>query len=254
MSLSDKVTMIVNKIRHVYDSGVFDAGFECGRQSAVDDALEGSITTNGIKEMWEASKTVLKNRTDYKYAFYAWPDELFQPPSDGDGNALIAPADDGAVSMFAGSFIKTIDEAKVNFSNVTSLNSTFRSAIVLESVYMDVSKVTEMRLTFNSAESLETVAIVGLSPSCTFTRAFGGCYALKNLSITGTIGQNGFDVTACTELSSKSVNNIIAALEDKSGDTSGEIWLCKIAPECYGPGQKQDALNKGWYLNEDDVP
>ena len=45
-----------------------------------------------------------------------------------------------------------------------------------------------------------------------FTGTFLNCIALENITIEGTIGQNGFDIHWSTELTAESIDSIVRAL------------------------------------------
>jgi hypothetical protein len=86
---------------------------------------------------------------------------------------------------------------------------------------------------------------------------FGGgffmkCPQLEELTLDGAVIQsNGLNLQWSTKLSHDSLMNIINALKDYSGDTSGTVWTCTLGNENLAKltaEQEQIALNKGWVL------
>ena len=105
--------------------------------------------------------------------------------------------------------------------------------------------------TFANCSKLVTIEEFCVQKNHQYSTTFTNCTALENLNVTGTIGQNGFDVKSATKLTHDSLMSIINALEDKSADTSGTTWkvtvgttnLNKLTNE-----EKAIATAKGWTL------
>ena len=80
-----------------------------------------------------------------------------------------------------------------------------------------------------------------------YSGTFGGCKALENLLVHGTIGQNGFNVSQSTKLTHDSLMSIINALEAKTEGTwtvtLGATNLAKLTD-----AEKAIATQKGWTL------
>ena len=72
--------------------------------------------------------------------------------------------------------------------------------------------------TFYNSQTLQTIRLLQLSPTCTFTNAFHACIGLVDITIDGEIGQNGFDLSGCINLSKASFESVISHL---STTTSG---------------------------------
>ena len=80
---------------------------------------------------------------------------------------------------------------------------------------------------------------------------FQACYALEELIVEGTIGQQNFDVHWSTKLTRESLLSIISALKDYSANASGTTHtvtlgatnLAKLTDE-----EKAIATQKGWTL------
>lgn len=93
--------------------------------------------------------------------------------------------------------------------------------------------------TFYSCFSLVKIPEFNVTQDTLFRNTFSQDRALEELNITGTIGQNGFDIHWSNNLNKKSIESIIKAL---SNDTEGlEILLPKIA------------VNNAFGINVDDA-
>jgi hypothetical protein len=80
--------------------------------------------------------------------------------------------------------------------------------------------------TFQGCQSLHTIEAFRVSEDSMFDSTFRNCFSLENLTIEGTIGQNGFNVQWSTKLTHDSLMSIINALKDNSGtDTWNTITL-----------------------------
>lgn len=250
MSTLDKFVTIANKIRLVYDSGVFDAGFEQGKEYCINGDGKTEIVNEVkaeyqavIDNIWSRNKAYNSKRTNYQFVFAGWTDEFFKPQEP------IVPVGDGANYMFIGSRVTKIDDSMVDFSKATSMTQTFTSSTI-NSCAVDVTSATSMDRTFTPCEALSSVTINNLSPDCTFSRTFKDCEGITDIQITGTIGQNGFDVSDCTNLSKTSLLNIINCLEDKS---AGGTWTCKLGADNLAKLSAEEidmAEEKCWALTE----
>jgi hypothetical protein len=79
---------------------------------------------------------------------------------------------------------------------------------------------------------------------------FQSCPNLEHVIIEGTIGQNGFNVSASTKLDLESLLSILNALANKTGDTSAS-WVCTLGAANLAKltdAQKAIATDKGWTL------
>lgn len=168
-------------------------------------------------------------RSAYNYAFswgYGWTDELYNPqyPISVTGKNRIA-------NLFY--YNNSVTDTKVEIS-------------ILQ-IPDDASQPGEATDVFNNATALKTIRKLTVDRLTTFTRTFNKCAALENLTIGGTIGQNGFDVSASTKLTHDSLMSIINALEAKTSGTwtvtLGTTNLAKLTD-----AEKAIATQKGWTL------
>ena len=84
---------------------------------------------------------------------------------------------------------------------------------------------------FDNAINLVTIRKLIVSSTTPFSNTFRKCTALKNISIEGEIGKNGFDVSASTNLSADSLKGIINALS--SSTTGLTVTLSTTAQSNY---------------------
>ena len=104
---------------------------------------------------------------------------------------------------------------------------------------------------FRGCTRLKTIPKIVLNENIGFTIWFSGCFFLENLTIEGTIGKNGFDVSSSSKLTHKSLMNIINVLKDYSADTSGTTYTCTLGATNLAKltdAEKAIATQKGWSL------
>ena len=180
-------------------------GFESGKaegKQAVYTEVEGintqllnivSGTDTGGKsyydEFWDAYQDN-GNRTSYANAFYntGWNDITYNPKYT----------------------IKCVGNcyAALGYSRMTDTK-----------VDIDISQATNAQYLFSSNPNLKTIRKLIISESTPLANTmFSLCTALENLTIEGTIGQNGLDLKDSTKLSKASIENVISVL---STTTSG---------------------------------
>ena len=142
-------------------------------------------------EFWDAYQ-MNGTRVSYQYAFYhyGWTDETFKPKYD--------------VVLDGG---------------YTSNSACAHSRFTTFPVVFDVSKSkTDISSIFYSCILLKTIKKIIFSETNTFYRPFYECIALENITVGGTIGQNGLSFQWSPKLTKASITSIIYAL---SQDTNG---------------------------------
>lgn len=168
------------------------------------------------------------NPAKYTAAFrgYNWTDEIYNPkyPIECDPSS-------GATDAIDGLFLYSqITDTKVPITYVPSTSTTASSV-------------------FSSAKKLVTIRKITVGTRLTYSGWFNGCTALTNLTVAGTIGQNGFDVSKCTNLTHDSLMSIINALRDFSGtSTTKTVTLGSTNLEKLTDTEKVIATQKGWTL------
>lgn len=239
-----KSNELPRNIRNVHAAGS-DVGYEIGFD-------EGKQIEN--QEFWTNFLSGL-NQEDCRYAMagIGWNDNSFNP-------SVSFKAFDGA-----------------NLGNFFYLNNTKDMAGILErnGVVWDFSGAKNVGyfaynsaienfplLDFSGATEIFSRCFYGLKGdnitiplklnddgSQAFDKMFNSTYGIVNLTIYGTIGQNGFNVAACTQLTHDSLMSIINALKDyltiggTHTITLGTVNLAKLTD-----AEKAIATQKGWTL------
>ena len=179
---------------------VFDAGRKAGN-----DAFWDAYQQNG-------------NRTEYNYAFanYLWTKETFRPKYN------IAPTVAHYMFQFnaiGGDLVAILDnlEITLDFSKTTGMTNLFAGSKFTRIGEIDTRSISLLNSCFANANLLETIDKLKVREALRYSTTFNGCTALKNLTIDGTIAQNGFDVSSCTKLSKASILSILNALSTTIG-------------------------------------
>ena len=117
---------------------------------------------------------------------------------------------------------------------------------------MNTSNSNTIATMFSACYGLVTIdkLILKSDGSQTITNVFNQCYDLENITVEGVIG-NDINLQWSTKLTHDSLMNVINALQDKTGDTSGTIWTATIG-ETNKAKLTDDELDiaykKGWYV------
>ena len=132
-----------------------------------------------------------------------------------------------------------------DFSQVTRANYMFYDTAFTRLPVLNLSGCSKLQRTFGYNRALVCIDCLQVSEKTTFDNPFEGSEYLKNLTISGTIGQNGFDVSVCP-LTRESLLSILNALKEGVSDrtvTLGEANLAKLTDS-----EKSIATDKGWML------
>lgn len=254
MSISEKLTTIAENQRLVYDAG----------KKAEYDRFWDSYQQNG-------------ERVNYGFAFAGqWYDNIFYPKYDLMVNSTAYMFYSTGITDLAA----RLKECNVilDTSNATSLDNCFAYSVITHLPEISAIKVASFGNVFNKARNIHTIDkfILKDDGSQTFTaNTFSECYALENIVIEGTIGQNGFNVSSSTKLTKDSLfgklateeqiatgknivelngnyywGGIFGALKDYSKDTSGThtITLGGTNLKNLTDAEKAIATEKGWTL------
>ncbi len=191
----------------------YEAGFSDGRDVGVD--VGRDVATS---DFWDNVQNY-GNRTGYNSAFTNWGSEYIRPKYKVELTADSSVQSAGIVFEYCKK-LKKVESAYFDFSQKptgTSNNAgyyyTFNGCTSLEEIE-DIGLVPQYSYTntFAYCYKLHTIAKMGVDENTKFSNTFTGCEDLVNLTIDGTIGQNGFNVSACTLLSADSIKSIIEAL------------------------------------------
>ena len=137
-----------------------------------------------------------------------------------------------------------------DMTNVTQLTEMFAYSRMGSTPIVDTRKAQTLKYMFVGAW-ITTIKKLILKDdgSQTFPATFESASTLKNITIEGTIGQNGFNVQWSTLLTHDSLMSIINALKDYSEDTSGTAWTVTIGSENLAKLTYEElkiAKDKGW--------
>ena len=202
-------------------------------------------------DFWDAYQ-VNGTLTNYNNAFYGerWTEATFKPKYS------IVPT--SAIEMFRLSTLN-IDLAslcsnlniKLDFSKCTSKTYLFYYSKFVRLPEINLTSVSNLgEREFGEMRSLVTIdkLIIKSDGSQRFANTFTNDNKLENLTIEGTIGQNGFNVQWCP-LTHDSLMSIINALQDKTG-VSGS-WTVTLGPNNIAKLTSEElkiAENKGWVV------
>ena len=160
----------------------YDLGYEHGHTFGFD---EGEQTE--YDRFWDALQENGKDSIDYRYKFFYWPNESYDPKYP----------------------IR---------STKTSMISVFGNARIENTIVdVDFSRTTNCSSAFSYCTLLRTIPKLIVSEKNTFSGTFQGCTALVNVTVEGNFG-SPVDFQWSTNLSKASITSIINAL---STTTSG---------------------------------
>lgn len=215
MSIAGKLTTIAENVPKVYEKGKKDE----------------------YDKFWDANQDY-GNRTNYQSGFqgsFGWTKDNFYPKYDikPEGNAS---------QMFYSWEDKekhTIDLAQrledcgvvLDTSKATSLQSAFNYGRFTRIPAVDITGTTiaNAGLFGNNWGSLKTIDKIIMNENNQIANTwFSTSSKLENLTIEGTIGQNGFSVSGCDKLTHDSLMSIVNALKDYSEDTSGTEYIVTL--------------------------
>ncbi|MBR5584210.1 MAG: hypothetical protein IKW21_06755 [Lachnospiraceae bacterium] len=170
------------------------------------------------------------NAKNYKRGFCTiWNDDNFKPTYDivlsGDNDSIFWGSQ---ITDFSG--ILQRQGVRLDTSGATILSYAFATRTITTIPEIDCRNLKELTHVFRGATSAVSIALVMLKEdgTQTFESAFLGCGELKDISISGTIG-NDISFKDSTKLSQNSIVSIVLALSDSvSGKT---LTLSRAAKE-----------------------
>ena len=228
MTVAEKLTKIAKNEQKVYEAG-YDSGYTEGiNKGGYADGFEEGKKAE-YDAFWDAFQNY-GNRNTYNYAFFQWGADTVHP------KYKVVPTDASSLNQtFCESKLKKIESAYFDFSQRPSGTYDANSAYFTCNACKELEEIEDIGLfdsfkycaTFSWSPKLHTIAKIRVAESTLFNGAFTGCAKLKNITIEGTIGQNGLDFSACKELSADNIINIIEHLSlTASGKT---LTLSKAA-------------------------
>ena len=204
-----KTRLYANKVDDVYKAG--------------EDSLWDAFQNNGTRD-------------NYSYAFLQWGNLEYIRPK----YKVVPTAATGCYCIFnTNKSVKKIEAKYFDFSKKASgtgasggYGYAFSTCSQLEEIE-DIGMIAQPSYSYAFAYSnkLHTIAKMGVDENTVYGNTFANCSALENITVEGTIGQNGFDIRWSTKLSADSLKSIINAL---STTTTGlTITLPKTAQANY---------------------
>lgn len=232
MSVAEKLVTVAENVPKVY---------EAGKKSEYD-------------KFWDIYQDN-GERSRYYYAFagVGWNDNNFKPKYD-----LILIG--SSIYCFTYSKITDLTEllnnagVKMDTSNAADLRSFFEYSTVTRVPTIDFSGVTTLKNCFYEAKRLTYIEKLVLKASHTFSSVFINCISLKDMTIEGTIGQNGFNVRYSKSLTVASLISILTALSKDSTVASGKsiTFATEHQPVIEGDAECLEqlnlAINAGWTI------
>lgn len=219
---------------------VYQAGYVKGK-------AEGG---NFYDEFWDSYQQN-GNISEYRgvFAGKGWNDDTFNPKYDIVSNYEW----ENAVFQYSAiSDLKGILERNgltMDFSKSYTFTNFFNNNVNLKTVpSMNVEKAQSLVSTFNYCLSLETIeGLLNIPATCTFYNTFLYCYALKDIYLTGVIG-NDISFAQSSELTDESVQNIINCLADLTGQTSKKVSFNSVVSAKLTDEQQLQIILKNWVL------
>ena len=222
-------------------------GIECD-SSVISDYEAGKLAE--WSEFWDA---YLENGSKkiYNSTFNSlgWNDKTFKPKYD------IRPEQMMGTFWYTGiiNLIDDLEKQNVKFdtTNCTYFLQAFQGARITHYPTIDMSKATNTSYAFGSEAKVVKIEKLIVSKSTPFTNTFIYAYNLEEITIEGTIGQNGFNVQWSNKLTHDSLLSILNALEDKTSDNSGTTWTIGLGPTNIAKltaNEKAIATQKGWTI------
>ena len=123
----------------------------------------------------------------------------------------------------------------------TTGRSVFQAATRITDVKVAIyANANNVQMFFSGATSLKRIPLFYVYASTTYSNTFANCEDLEELTMGGTIGQNGFNVQWSKKLNKASIESIVNAL---SATTSGlTVTLSKVAVNNAFTAEEWDAL------------
>lgn len=233
MTVAEKLTKIAENEPKVY---------EAGKQDYYDKFWD-ALQFNGKREYY-----------DFIFMYSNWTTETLKP------KYTVKPIK--ASYMFDKNKVPNLDlsDPIYDFSNCIYYSQWLNNSLVVKVPKIDVSKVSlGCYHMFNNATKLETIVELALpATAMTYGQAtrntFQNCTSLKNITITGTIANTGFDLHWSTNLTIESLTSILTALSKNSSVAAGKsITLpsaaqAKINADTTAKAQYDSAIAAGWTI------
>lgn len=206
----DKGVSVADGTRTAEYADKVDEVFEKGKQSEREAFWEGF--TDGGK------------RTSFSSAFAFWGNEYIRPI-----RKIIPTTNTGAAQTFYKcTRLRKVEADYFDFSQKPRGTQASQGWYYTFFISTKIEEIEDIGIkadfgfynTFSDCYALHTIAKLGCDENTKFDAAFNQCQQLKNITIDGVIGQDGFNVQSSPLLTHESLMSIINALKDFSGTTT----------------------------------
>ena len=228
---SFKVSEMPTLIREdVYGKGKTDGyteGYVAGNDAGYDEGIEVGKQAQ-YDEFWDTTQGY-GSRTSYAYAFAYFNDALFFPKYD------IVPTVNASYMFYMTNisterFREVLEKIQIDISQLKSCAQVFSTLGQTKELPfdIDVSNATSTFDLFAWNSALKTIKKIIVSETTPIQTWFNADSSLENLTIEGTIGQNGLDLQWSTKLSKASITSVMEALTGSTGGLSVTLSLTAV--------------------------
>lgn len=230
MSISEQIKTIKENVPMVHQ-----AGYEMGYSSGHSDGYAQSED-----DFWDIVQRS-GARTSYEQAFAYWDAEYLRP------KYKIILQNTRTMNMFGNmSKLKKIEKEFFDFSQASTSDTAstqgnytvFRACVSLQTIEDIGMPAGYYYQTYNYCPELETIEVIRSNETTMYSSTFDKSPKIKNITIEGVIGQNGFNVSVCKNLTKESIISIVSALSTTASGKS--ITFSKTA------------INNAFEINVDD--
>lgn len=206
-----------------------DEVYEAGRKSQYD-------------ELWDAYQPTT-TLSPYQFSSNSWNDKNFYPKRDMIATANIYGA---FYAIGVTDLVKRLNDCgvKIDTSKATRFGSLFAYAYEVTTIpKISTISAPQFAQEFLECLKLKTIECLEVHENLTYNNVFVQCNELENLTIEGTIGQNGLNLQWSTKLSKSSWISIINALSSTATGKSitGSLESVKRAFETSAGAMDGDA-------------
>ena len=196
---------------------------------------------------WDALQN-FGNKKNYAYAFIGmgWTDETFKPKYN------IVPTTMGYMFTQCGivDLVDCLERCGVvlDTSQCTSFGWMLSDGCQIKHFpLIDLSASASFQDGFRYAGKLESGSFVNVKPTHTWSNAFANCSSLVDITFSGTIGKT-ISFAQSSKLSTASIQSIIDALADLTGETAQTLTFHKDVGAKLTQAQKDTISAKNWTL------
>lgn len=214
------------------DGGSYEQGYEAGKQAE-------------YIEWWTEYQRYGYSSYYGRFSGYGWTNKTFKPPfninASGSAQAIFQN------SRIEGDLVEILNnlDISMNFKDITSWAYSFYGTYFTRLGSFEFGDIT-ISYTFANNAYLKTIDELIVTSKTKYSNVFGTTN-LENLTISGTIGQNGFDVKSSTDLSKASNISIINALSTTTSGLTVTLSLTAVNKAFEtSPGANDGSTSEEW--------